>query len=436
MKLLQIIKRYRSNRLTRNTFWATMLVPLNVIFGTFQTALSARILGPEGLGLIAIFAAAVAILSSIVTLQNGTTIITFLSRSLEQKKVSDGSHVISFCFIADFLSGCIGFILLAILTLAAPDVIHLKIETGSLFLFFGTSVVISSTYWDSHSVLRVLDRTDITFKVALWQSIIKSLLLFVCYHSFRSINGYIAATLISALFGNCCLALLSYRQLLQHGIRPSVVNWWKIPSEISRYSIQGFGQKILKTLIRYADTILLGFFTSITETGRYRASHQLTDYIQMPMQGYISSLYAEYSRLFYAHDIERLRSLLIKSVMISGTIGIACSLALLVFMKPIVRIVLGATFIGIEPVISVLILLPVITLIFAPLTFLPSMTGNQKPVLYSLLFSLFIQLLLLPILIPRFGAIGAAWTAVISSAISQVSIVIPVIKILSQKKRP
>jgi len=409
-------------------------MPVNAVFGTLQIALTARILGPTGFGLIALFTASSALLSAIITTQNGTTILTFLNRSPEHNTLAEGSRIIRFSYLADIVTATAAFVLLSALAAIAPGVLKIAPNTAVLFVSFSLTIILSSTYWDSQSVLRVLNRTDVTFRIALIQSVIKTALMGAAYLWFRSIQSYIIVVLIAAAFGSISLFVVSQRLLAMRGVhRTDRLPWWRIPPEIRSYSFQGYGIKILKTVSRYADTVFLGFFTGVLQTGRYRASRQLTDTIQVPLQGFITSLYSEYSRLYFAGEIKTLRKLLIRSTIVSGVLGIMGSFLLLVFMDLLIRLVLGTAFMSIKPVLSVLFLFPVISLVFAPITILPSMTGNQKPVLFSLVISLLVQGSLLPILVPRIGAVGAAWTILISTTMSMLVFVMPVFRILSKR---
>jgi O-antigen/teichoic acid export membrane protein len=186
-------------------------------------------------------------------------------------------------------------------------------------------------------------------------------------------------------------------------------SWRKVPTELMRFQFLGHGRQIVKSLNRYVDTVVIGHFGNPFQVGLFRSAKQIADQIQLPAQGFLVSLFPEYSKLFYAGEKERLRRLVVRFGCIFLILGLLASVLMWVWAEWIIRIILGESFLPALPTIRILLVSEVLILAMSPVYSLPASTGQAGPALWAVIAGIIIQLGMIAWLVPQHGAIGAAW---------------------------
>lgn len=401
-------------RVFTNAGWASAAIPINVGLGIVQTGLMARMLGPEGIGTIALFGAVCVLLGSVLKVASAEPAMTYVIQALTEGDDAQASHFIRYFYLLDFLTSLVAFSAVALSALFVPRLLNLAPGLEWLQALFGLTLVFQSTYWTSHALLRVADRFSWTFYHSVVHSVTKTALVALLFVAKAGLTEVAFLLVGLSLLDGLSLYLMARLALRRKGLRHvrQSVPWWHVPGEIRRFQMLGYGRQLIKSMNRSADTLMIGYIGSPLQVGFYRAGKQIADQAQLPVQGFLVSLFPEYSRLYFSGDIHRLRRLVGRFFSLFLGLGLLASLVLWFGAERIIRIILGDGFLPAKDVVRIVMISAVVRLVMSSIYPLPAAVGRAGPALRSMMAAIGVQVVVIFWLVPRQGALGAAWANV------------------------
>jgi O-antigen/teichoic acid export membrane protein len=166
-------------------------------------------------------------------------------------------------------------------------------------------------------------------------------------------------------------------------------------------------------LLYTLDTILIGALKDTTEAGLYAVASRvaiLVLFVMNALQSIGAPLFAE----AYATDrTSGLRKVVRIFNLVSIVSALPIALVLGFFAEPLLGI-FGSGFRAAAQVLQILAAMQVFNVLTGPVGVIMSMTGRQNQLATLLAGGLVVHVVLCVILIPRFGAAGAAWSAFIA----------------------
>lgn len=376
-------------------------------------ALMARMIGPKGIGMIALFGAVSTLASSIFKSTSSETVMVYTAKADGAGDASRVAQIVRHCYFLDTLTSLAAFGMLVVLSLYSPKLLNLPAGSGELQVLFGLTIIFQSTHWTSHGLLRVADRFSWTFYQSCAHSLFKVLAVAALFFAGKGLSELVLLLVGISLLDGASLTAMAFVALRKRGIHLNNGDaWWKVPKEVWRFQILCHARQIVKSLNRYVDTLLIGHLADPQQVGYYRAGKQICEQIITPAQGFLVSLFPEYSRLYFAGDMVRLRKMAKRFSMLLAGLAICASAVLFWGAEPIVRIILGPQFLPAVDLVHILIISTFILLAMYPLYSLPAATGKAAPALASVVIAISIQAILMLYLIPRYQTLGAAWAYV------------------------
>jgi O-antigen/teichoic acid export membrane protein len=162
------------------------------------------------------------------------------------------------------------------------------------------------------------------------------------------------------------------------------------------------------SLIRgYADTFILGRYASIEEVGIYRNAFKVATVTRIALIALLIPAAPKFAELFSQGKMEELR----KSAQFVTKIIFWCSapiLAVVILAAPLIMSVFGSEFIEGSKALIILAIGQFINAATGPVNNIIIMTGRQKLNRNIMVSATAVAIMLDLILIPRFGAVGAA----------------------------
>jgi|GEM_PF-3568769 len=397
-------------RVVANAGWASAATPVNVLLGIIQTGLLARTIGPEGIGALALFGAVCALSGSVLKFTSAESAMVYVTKALAEGDEVRASHLIRYFYLLDFLTSLVAFAAVALSALFLPRLLNLPPGMEWLQALFGLTLVFQSTYWTSHALLRVGGHFSWTFYESAAHSVIKTALITVFFIRRAGLVEVVCLLVALSLIDGLTLyilAAMAFRH--QRGCQTKEVRaWWRVPSEVWRFQILGYGRQVVKSMNRYVDTLMIGYIANPLQVGFYRSGKQIADQIQLPAQGFVASLFPEYSRLYYSGNVRQLRRLVGRFVVLFLGVGFLAALAAWFGAEWIIRIVLGEEFLPAQDVVRVLMVSGVVLLVMTPVYSLPAAVGRAGPALRAVVAAIVVQAIFIFWLVPRQGALGAA----------------------------
>lgn len=407
------LRQTSAGRVLINAGWASGSMPVNLVLGIVQTAFLARMLGPSGLGALFLFITVASLASTVLSFNSSETVMVYLTRAIVDDDTQSAVRVLRFAFGLDFFTSFLPALLVVVIALEFPGLIALDADYRVPQALFALTIIFQSVYWSSHAVLRVTERFSWVFYHSIAHSIIKTVAVTVLFLTDQGLSNVVILWVGLSLFNGGLLLLLALRALRQVELsmnRPMDAE--PVPLEVWRFEWGTFGRQIVKSLNRHVDTLLIGYFATTTQVGYYRSGKQLTNQIQTPADGFVTSLFPEYSRLYFSHSYAELKSLVKRFSVIFLACGLVAMILGWLAAKPIVFAILGEEFLPTVDVIRILLVGAAIMLAMTPIYSLPAATGHSKPQLMAAGIATALQITASLRLIPRYGEIGAAWASV------------------------
>lgn len=434
------MKKYFKDKLIWRVFinagWSSLSLPVTIGLGLIQTGLMARMLGPEGIGAITLFGAVCAIFGGVLKFTSAETAMVYVSKSISQGNKINASHLIHFFYIIDILSSILAFIAVFFSSLIFYKILNIDYNQGWLQAIYGLTLIFQSPYWTSHALLRVVDRFSWTFFQSIAHSFIKTIGVYFLFINGAGLSEAVYLLVIISFIDGLSIFLITYIGLKKNGlyINSKNIHWWNVPKEIWNFQWLGYGRQVIKTISRNLDSIMIGYIGNPTQVGYYRVGVQINNYSRTPTEGFIASLFPEYSKLYFSKEILKLKQLVLKFMFLFICMGSFVGLGLWFGSDTIIKVIFGNKFLPAKDIVMIMALSAVIMIVMSPIYSLPAAVGKAGPAFYSVIFAVIVQIILMFYLVPKYGAIGAAWSNV-AYVITWAVILIPsIIKILRNNR--
>ena len=421
-------------RVARQSFWMSATLVVQVASGLATVTLTARILGVEGLGALAIIAALVGLAYGFAAMPGARVITTFATRAVVEGRPEEGARVFRFSLAASLGLALIAYAVIAVLTFTAAGLLGIDQSHKNVILLYSIVGVLTAVHGESLAALRMADRVQLHLFIEVASRLAGVGLLATVWLTGGGLTGvvlaHIASQAVNGLGMFAAAAISAPLAGLAGFLRSASL---KIPPDVARFHAGAFWELKITTLVDNVDVILLAQFTGVADVGLYRAARRIVDMARRPI-GLISNLaQPEYSRQWYSGQGAELRRTTLSMTILSMTLAAAGLGLLAAFREPIVRLFLGDDFSGVAPLLLVLILgvLPAA----AAFRMVPSATGRVWPSLLSRIAGLAVFLAAMVWLAPAYGATGAAWARTMFDLVSFLVMIPFAISILRQSYR-
>jgi O-antigen/teichoic acid export membrane protein len=190
------------------------------------------------------------------------------------------------------------------------------------------------------------------------------------------------------------------------------------PSRLFPTALPIFVTRCASLVITYSNVILVGFLAGPTAAGIYFAAERLAHLANIPMT--VVSMVNQQS-MAAAHATGKIRDLqLLATQSAHGGLWptLAASLGLVFFAGPLLQM-FGTEFTPASTVLIILVASGVINVFTGATQDLLVMTGHQQRIPKVMILSAIAHVTALSLLVPSYGAVGAACASVISSLSSQ-----------------
>ena len=417
MKATSLLYRLNSTltwKVLVNTGWASAATPVTIGLGILQIGMMARILGPEGIGVITLFGAVCTLFDSLLKFTSSETVMVYASKGKAIDSNVPTGHIIRYCYFLDFLTSFVAFSAVVISSLFLPHLFNLPPGVEWLLALFGLTIVFQSAYWTSHGLLRIANRFSWTFYHSVAHSILKTSMVAVLFLCNAGLVEVVYLLVGLSLLNGTSLYVMANLALKKEGIElvGNGLPWWQVPREVWRFQILGHMRQIVKSMSRYIDTITIGYISNPVQVGFYRVSKQTSEQIRTPAQGFLVSLFPEYCRLYFSGDMSQFRRLVKNFTILLLGLAFMGGLILWFGAELIIRVVFGEEFLHAKDVVRILIISSCLMLTMYPLYSLPAAVGKAGPALKAVIGAIIVQVIMIYLLVPKQGALGAAWANV------------------------
>ena len=369
------------------------------IFSFFLVIVISHYLGDSGFGKYTFAFAFVNIALIFSHLGMRTYVFREISKHPDQtKKFLDNVFTLRF-----FLTWIVyGFALVVAFTIPeAREIIIILVLAmihEQLYLF----VRLANTVFNAHERNRfVLTSRTLLKSLGL---VIGASVLFLGYGLIGLMLGLIAVQVV--VCGYC------YSVLKRNFVTPSLsfdFGYWK---KLVNASLPFWFTFLFQRIYYRIDTIMLGSMTTFSATGLYGASFSVVNALSFIPAVIITASFPSMSRMFHTDNKEKLSFLYHKVFSYLFTIGFPAVIGLSLLAGKIMPLVFGAEFVGAGPLLRVLSWSILFIFLTHLLGYLLNAIDQQKKFTIATAITAFANVGLNLLLIPRFGALGAAYATV------------------------
>ena len=420
----------------RQTLWMGAITSVQLLGGLAQLTISARILGPEGFGVLAVIIAVAMLIHGLLAVPGSEAITTFVTRAVAEERPQEASRILRFTMAASLGLSLIAYAVIAGLVLMAGSLLGIEDAHRDLALMYGVVGIFLATRTESLAVLRLSDRVSLGLIIILAGVLTRVTLLGIVWLKggglFEVVLAHIAGVVVSGA-GMLVAATVSAPRAGITGFLSSLS--LKVPPDVVRFQTGIFGRSTFSTLAYNVDTLLVAQFAGAADVGLYRAARQITETGHYPFQPLKDGVQLQYSRQWYSGQGGALRrtSLLFSLVSLGSAVALFGLLA--IFHQPIAWFLLGEEFSGAAPLLLIMIFGAFAVNGISALAVLPTAVGRVWPSLAGEMGGLAVFVAVLVWLVPLRGAEGAAWANTTYYAVIALILVPFIISTLRQSRR-
>jgi len=227
-------------------------------------------------------------------------------------------------------------------------------------------------------------------------------------HASGATCAYILGTLGSIVLTTSLLRRHRGVQIARPGERsPSSARGWNtvaLPTMVANGSL---------VLLYSVDILMLGWLANTTESGYYNIASKIALLVLFAMNAAQAIAAPMLSAAFATGRREDLCKVVGQMNLLAAVAAVPLSIGVMVFAGPLLGL-LGAGYASAAGCLQLLALMQLLNVLTGSVGTILSMSGNQALLVRLLGFGLVLNALLNLVLIPRFGAEGAAWSALIA----------------------
>ena len=428
-----------SGRLERQTKWSVSVTAFDLVRGLAQLAIVLRVLGNEGYGVLAPIYFVTALMQAGLSVLSDQAITTFAARALADGRPKEASLILWSNIKLSFCLGLAAYLGVAVLAFGVPDLISLDAEHRELLLVFGLTALFMANHKDSLAILRLADRYHYSFVVALVTGVLQLGALATIWIVGGSLwLVVLIATGAAAVNGGgmFAAAALSARKM---GLSrpPSGASLRTMPKDVANFLRASFWQTKAGALGWQLDVILVAKLGTEAQTGVYAAARRVVDCLDVFARSVGQVIQTEYSRRWFTSTGAGVRPLWKHSTAMLTVSALAICGGVFLF-RDLAATVLSDEFAGAGGATTIAYVLPgaFAYLAATAVLALPAAVGKMWPSFIWQTVALLVQVGAVFLLVPEFGANGAALSRTLFYVALAVVAVPFAISVLRQNRRP
>lgn len=317
------------------------------VLGLTAAVLTARALGPEGYGILALILVYELTIGKLVTFNAWQAVIKFGSEALEKNDQQGLRQLLKFAFCLDIGSAVVGTILA--MGLAGPVIGLLGWDQSVRPLLALYSVLILFNLSGTPlGILRLFDRFDLLSYAAILSAVIRLAGVASCLLMRQDLFGFVLVYLITGIVGQLYQVSASIWVLRTEGI----ANIVQEPLRGVHSRFPGLWDYVwttnltttIRMLSREADELFVAGLTTPDALGLFKVAKQFSKALPRFSDPLSQSIYPELSRSWAREDRRQFLSLITRTTLFTSAAALSGWLVFLVLGRWVIRLTVGQAF--------------------------------------------------------------------------------------------
>ena len=153
--------------MARQTLWIGAIIAVQLVGGLVQVTISARILGAEGYGVLAIIIAVTLLIYGLLAIPGGEAVTAFVTRGVAEGRPEEASRILRFVLALSLGLSLIAYAIIAALTFTASSLLGIDQDHRDAMLLYGVVGIFLATRTETLAALRLSDRVSLGLAVAV-----------------------------------------------------------------------------------------------------------------------------------------------------------------------------------------------------------------------------------------------------------------------------
>lgn len=383
----------------------------SAILGFIISVLTARALGTENYGVLALVFSYEATIGKLITFKTWQVIIRYGSEALHTNDHTALRQLIKFGFSLDIGSAIVGTVLAMALAEPVINLIGWDESTQPLLMLYSTLILfgLSGT---SIGVLRLFDRFDLLSYTAVINVLVRLGGVGWCLWTGQGLFGFVFVYLLTGIVGMLYQFLAALWVLRSRGIGDIV----RQPMHGVRDCFPGIWDYVwtanlnstIRMISREADGLIIAGLTTPAALGLFRVAKQFSMVLPMLSDPLSQSIYPELTRLWAKGEKQGFVSLAKRVTLFTSAASILVWLMFVIFGRWLILLTFGPDFVD-AYLVAVFYMLALVVFLcsFAIMPMMLSV-GLVRQSFFSILIATSVYFLLLLIIVPSYGVVGAS----------------------------
>jgi O-antigen/teichoic acid export membrane protein len=415
--LLDLIRRLLAHplvrRVIRNSGYLLSASTFAAILSMGQSALSARILGVAGFGLLGTVTQLAAVVNGLTSFRMGQLVVSYVSEFNAKDQPRHAAAVFKAAGLAEIASSLVAYgLLLVCAPLAARYLAPHDPGNSGLYVLYGLMILGNLMAESSTGLLQVFNRFGLLAGITVGQSALTLLLITAFFFT----GGGLQQVLIAYLVGKVAWALATTAAALVEARRRWGAGWWRSPfslltdrrRELVRFAVNTNVTTSLNLVTRDSEILWLSAFSTPEQVGYYKLALAIRTLLINPVDPLITTTYREVTREVAHRHWADVRYLLRSGSLLSAAWTIPASLGVLILGPWLISGIWGPEFLPSYAILLILLVgVIVVNILYWNRNVLLPLGRPEYPTRVHLVAAV-LKTLGVFVLVPRWGASGMA----------------------------
>ena len=375
-----------------------------------QGVMVARLLLPEGLGLIRVVMAYASTVNSLLSFRMSELVVRYGGEYLGRDEKDKASAVIKAASLVEAFVSLLAF--LVVLATAGLAEKYFTESTGMawMFIIYALGLLANFNVETSTGILQVTRKIELQGVFNLAQNILATLIIGAAFIW----HGTLPVVLGAYLLGKIILGLAMFIAAQMQLHKTLGAGWWKVSlsklaatRDLFRFAVSSNISATIIKIFRESELLWVAFFLPTSVVGLYSVAYTIVSFLAIPADPLISTTFPEINRLVVEKAWTPLKDFLRKITMLSFAYNLILGLVFIIFGRWIILIYSGEDFLNAYPALVAL----TIGIIFNYILFwnrplLLSLGLPEFPIWVTLAVGL-VKVSLAFWLIPKYGIVAA-----------------------------
>lgn len=422
-RLLAMLKAW-----SRDEIFQRMLKNLSYLLGGTATgslcnlatlALTARALGPELLGILALIQAYTRLVDR-ARLECWQALIKYGADALENERFDEFRSLLKFGLLVDVCGALVAALIAAAAVCVAGSWLGWATETTQMASLFSVVILFRVTSMPT-AVLRLFNR----FAVFAWQEVataaLRLLLVAVAVFTDAGLWAFVLLTMATQIFSSLILIVAGWRLLLREGYGDILVSSCKgitqrcpgIWGFIWSLNVGNLAQKSTREL----DTLIVGGVVDPAAAGLYHVAKRLGEFMILAGVPIQQVVYPDVARMWARAEAARFRKMVTQINLSVGALSAGCMVVVAFNAELLIRLTVGEPFVSAAGLLVLQML--GVTLFLFGVALRPALfsMGLQMRFLQIVTLSTICFYATLLLAVPAFGVYGAPLAHIVYNAV-------------------